>query len=93
MPKNAKVHTGSFYLDSKILHTIEYLSQYLNVSRSIIVERSLYGKEEGYEKAKRHIMPKKKKEISFERGKYKKIKKSRKKTQYEQKSLFDYVCL
>lgn len=90
--RNAKIHTSSFYLSKALLEEINALSEILGISRSVLIERAIYGKEKGYEKAERHITPRKKtQKIPTQRGKYKAIKRRRAQSQAEQKCLFDYM--
>lgn len=99
--KNAKIHTSTFFIEVDFLAEIDRIAAILGVSRSIVVERAVFGKEKGYENAQKYITPKKsKKEIPTKRGKYKTNKRKRKKEEVEQKCLFDgsfarlsYICV
>lgn len=88
--KNAKIHTTSFFLETALLRSIDEIAEILGVSRSIVVERAVFGKEKGFDNAERKIKPKKaKKEIPAKRVKYKANKQKRKKTEVKQECLFD----
>lgn len=58
--KNAKIHTSSFFLETALLQSIDEIAEILGVSRSIVVERAVFGKEKGFDNAERKIKPKKK---------------------------------
>ncbi|AWK62254.1 hypothetical protein HW260_01160 [Helicobacter cinaedi] len=59
--KNAKIHTSSFFLETALLQSIDEIAEILGVSRSIVVERAVFGKEKGFDNAERKIKPKKNK--------------------------------
>ena len=91
--KKAKEHSTSFYLSPILLEKIQTHAQMLNISRSVLVERAIFGKEKGYEKAEHTITTrKKKKEILAKRGKHQTDKYSSTQAQNQQKCLFDFVC-
>lgn len=88
--KNAKMHSTTFYLETTLLQGIDEIAKILGVSRSIVVERAVFGVEKGFENAEHKIRPKKaKKKISSKRIKYKKIKQKCKEAEIKQKCLFD----
>lgn len=88
--KNAKIHTSSFFLETDLLRSIDEIAEILGVSRSIVVERAVFGKEKGFDNAERKIKPKKtKKKIPTKRVKYKAYKQKRKKAEVKQECLFD----
>ncbi|BDB64196.1 hypothetical protein T36_0643 [Helicobacter cinaedi] len=87
--KNAKIHTSSFFLETQLLVKIDTLAEILGVSRSILVERAIFGKEKGFDNAERKIKPKKtKKKIPTKRVKYKAYKQKCKKAEVKQECLF-----
>lgn len=87
--KNAKIHTTSFFLETALLQSIDEIAEILGVSRSIVIERAVFGKEKGFDNAERKIKPKKaKKKIPTKRVKHKAYKQKRKKTEVKQECLF-----
>lgn len=89
--KNAKIHTTSFFLETALLHSIDEIAEILGVSRSIVIERAVFGKEKGFDNAERKIKPKKaKKKIPTKRVKYKANKQKCKKAEIKQECLFDW---
>lgn len=87
--KNAKIHTTSFFLETDLLRSIDEIAEILGVSRSIVVERAVFGKDKGFDNAERKIKPKKAKKILTKRVKYKAYKQKRKKAEVKQECLFD----
>ncbi|BAM33074.1 hypothetical protein HCBAA847_1854 [Helicobacter cinaedi CCUG 18818 = ATCC BAA-847] len=87
--KNAKIHTSSFFLETALLQSIDEIAEILGVSRSIVVERAVFGKEKGFDNAERKIKPKKQKKIPTKRVKYKAYKQKCKKAEIKQECLFD----
>lgn len=90
MPKfKAKEHTSTFYLSEDFLQELDKLAELLGITRSVLVERALYGKEIGdYERATIKITKKVKKKIPFKKGKNKGARKYRKAVTYKQECLF-----
>lgn len=82
-----KEQTGTFYLPQQTWENIKFLSQYFGISKSCVIERVLYAKEKGYEKAA-HYTSKSKKKVSPKANKSSKAKKIC--APKLEESLFDY---
>ncbi len=72
-----------------MLRSIDEIAEILGVSRSIVIERAVFGKEKGFDNAERKIKPKKTKKIPTKRVKYKAYKQKCKKAEIKQECLFD----
>ncbi|WP_066389553.1 hypothetical protein [Helicobacter himalayensis] len=89
--KAIKEHSTSFYLSEKFLSELDFASELLGISRSILVNRAIYAQEGGFDNANKRFKPKKAKKVFTHKGKYKAHKQAGKKTQDKQKSLLDFM--
>lgn len=80
----------SFYLSQDFLAQIKNVADFLNISRSLLVERAIYGDVKGFDNAERRIKPRKKaQKIPYKKGKCKACKQRSQARTYKQECLFN----